>query len=603
MGRVHSLRKEKSRQINQDLKIHCCKGLLLKLILPYFKKNWLKILAGILCMLTVDGAQLIIPQMIKTAVDTMAAGNIDRSILVRQCLLIAGLGIFMAILRYGWRILLMGSARDVEKGIRDDLFRQVLDLDMAYFDRIKTGDIMAHATSDIAHVRMAFGFGVIVLADTILLGGTTIGIMIWTNPKLTALAMIPMPFLILFTKHLGKKMHTFHKTAQESFSQLTEQIRESFFGIRVIKVFNFEKTIGQKVNLASTDYFKKNLKRAVVTALLRPMVILFFNMSTLIIVFYGGFLVMEQHLTPGELVAFLQYMGILAWPIIAIGWMTNLFQRGMASLKRINKLLDAKPSVQSPISPIRISSFKGGIKFSRAGFSYTQQQPVLSNITMDILPGKKIGITGPPGGGKTSLVQLIPRLYNPTAGSLFIDDHDISTLDPDFLRDNIAFMPQESFLFSGTMEENILMGRNVKKERLDRIIHACDLFATIKTMPEGLKTIVGERGVTLSGGQKQRVAMARTLIFDKQIIILDDPVSQLDAQTAQTIIARLNRMNPGSTFIIISHRLSALAACDQIYIIDKGLITGQGCHEELLDTSEFYKDSFRVQQFEEHNEN
>ena len=218
---------------------------------------------------------------------------------------------------------------------------------------------------------------------------------------------------------------------------------------------------------------------------------------------------------------------------------------------------------------------------------------------MDILPGTRVGITGPPGGGKTSLVQLIPRLYNLTAGSLFIDENEISCLDPDLLRDHIAFMSQEPFLFSGTLEENILMGRNNEKERLDQIIHACDLTATIKAMPGGLKTIVGERGVTLSGGQKQRVAMARTLIIDKQIIILDDPISQLDTQTAQTIISRINHMNPNATFIIISHRLSALAACDWIYIIDKGVITGQGCHEDLIDSNRFYRDSFRVQQFEE----
>ena len=575
----------------------------MKLILPYFKKNWLKILAGILCMVLVDGAQLIIPQIIKSAVDTLTTTQIDRYVLIRQCLIIAALGLAMAILRYAWRILLMGSARDVEKGIRNDLYRHVLELDMVYFDRVKTGDIMAHATSDIAHVRMAFGFGVIVLVDTLLLGGTTIGIMIWTDPKLTALAMIPMPFLILFTKYLGKKMHVLHKTAQESFSMLTEQIRESFFGIRVIKVFNFERTIERKANLASTDYFKKNLKRAFVSALLRPMLALFFNLSSLIILFYGGFLVMEQRLTPGELVAFLQYMGVLAWPIIAIGWMTNLFQRGMASLKRINELLDAKPLVQSPQSPDRPATIKGRIRFSRAQFSHDPQQPLLSDITMDIQAGTRVGITGPPGSGKTSLVQLIPRLYNLTAGNIHIDDHEISRLDPDQIREHIAFMPQESFLFSGTLEENILLGRKVEKQRLEQIIQACDLTTTINAMPDGLSTLVGERGVTLSGGQKQRVAMARTLIIDKPIIILDDPISQLDTQTAQTIIDRLKRMNPKATFIIISHRLSALAACDWIYILDKGLITGQGQHQDLIKSNKFYADSFRVQQFEESHDN
>lgn len=571
----------------------------MKLILPYFKKNWHKILAGIVCIIAVDMAQLVIPQIIKTAVDTLAANRIDRYVLLQQCLIIVGLGLVMAFLRYAWRILLMGSARDVEKGIRDDLFGHLLELDMAYFDRMKTGDIMAHATSDISHVRMAFGFGLIVLVDTLLLGGTTIGIMIWINPKLTALAMIPMPFLIFFTRHLGRKMHTLHRTAQESFSQLTEQIRESFFGIRVIKVFNFEQIIEQKVNTASSDYYKKNLKRAFVSALLRPLLGLFFNLSSLIILFYGGFLVIEQRLTPGELVAFLQYMGVLAWPIIAIGWMTNLFQRGMASLKRINELLDAKPSVHALDSPVRPATINGRIRFHNAGFFHDPQTPVIANITMDIPAGTRVGITGPPGSGKTSLIQLIPKLYNLTSGSLFIDENEISCLDPDHLRNHIAFMPQEAFLFSATLRENILLGRDIDETRMAQIIQACDLTATIKAMPQGLDTLVGERGVTLSGGQKQRVAMARTLIMDKQIILMDDPVSQLDTHTAHTIITRLGRMKPKATFIIISHRLSALASCDWIYILDKGGIAGQGRHLDLINTNQFYQDSFRVQQFEE----
>jgi ATP-binding cassette subfamily B multidrug efflux pump len=442
----------------------------LKLILPYFKKNLVKILAGIFFMIIVDGAQLIIPQIIKSAVDTLAAAHMDPHVLMKQCLIIAGLGLAMAGLRYGWRIMLMGSARDVEKGIRNDLFHHVMELDMAYFDRVKTGDIMTHATSDINHVRMAFGFGLIVMVDTILLGGACIAIMVWTDPKLTALALIPMPFLIFFTKHLGKKMHILHKTAQESFSILTEQVRESFFGIRVIKVFNFEKTIGQKVEHASTDYFKKNLKRAFVTALLRPMLGLFFNMSSLIILFYGGFLVMEQRLTPGELVAFLQYLGVLAWPVIAIGWMTNLFQRGLASLKRINTLLDARPTVVTPDFPAQPGKIQGRIQFEKAGFSYDTKNSILADISMDIKHGTRIGITGPPGSGKTTLIQMIPRLYDLDKGRLCIDDLEIKTLDPDYLRSHMALMPQEPFLFSGTLEENILMGREVGTKRLD---HPC----------------------------------------------------------------------------------------------------------------------------------
>jgi len=550
-------------------------------------------------MIIVDATQLVIPQIIKHAIDTLNSGSFDNRTLFLQCSFILLAGLAMAGLRYGWRNLLMGSARDVEKGIRDDLFRHILNLDMAYYDKVQTGDIMAHATSDINHIRMAFGFGLIVLVDTILLGGATLAIMLWTNPKLTALAVIPMPFLIVVTKILGKKMHAFHKTAQESFSQLTELVRESFFGIRIIKVFNFETIAGHKVNIASTDYFKKNLKRAFITALLKPMLGLFFNLSTLVVIFYGGFLVMKHLITPGELVAFLQYLGILAWPVIAIGWMTNLFQRGMASLKRVNLLLDSRPDVSSPENARILSKVDGSIVFKDVSFSYNKDKAILSDINLKIRKGTSIGISGPPGSGKTSLVQLIPRLYNITKGKILIDGIDLDTMDLDFLRQNIALMPQEAILFSGTIKENILMGQDMGKNRLDRIITACSLKDTLEKMPAGLDTIVGERGITLSGGQKQRIALARTLMLQKPIIILDDPISQMDTHTAARVISQMNRMNLSSTFIIISHRISALASCDTIYIFKNGRIDHFGSHEELIQTSRFYKDSYLVQQFEE----
>jgi len=550
-------------------------------------------------MIIVDATQLIIPQIIKQAIDILSKGSFDSKTLFFQCSYILFLGLVMAGLRYAWRNLLMGSARDLENGIRDELFNHILNLDMAYYDKIKTGDIMAHATSDINHVRMAFGFGLIAIVDTLLLGSATLVIMLWTHPALTAFAMIPMPFLVMTTRILGKKMYAFHETAQESFSKLTELVRESFFGIRIIKVFNFESIISSKVEKASRDYFNKNLKRAFVNALLKPTLILFFNLSSLIMLFYGGFLVMKDTITPGELVAFLQYLGILAWPVIAIGWMTNLFQRGLASLKRINTLIDSAPDVTSPDHPVILACLSGHITFKNVSFAYGKGSPVLSDISIALEPGMTIGITGPPGSGKTSFVQLIPRLYNTISGKIFMDGHDINTLDLNFLRNHIAFMPQESFLFSSTIRENILMGRSVEDEKLDRIIEACCRKETLEKMPDGLETLVGERGVTLSGGQKQRITLARTLINEKPIVILDDPVSQVDTHTASKLIAAINYMNSGSAFIIISHRISALASCDRIYILKKGRIDHSGSHNELIETNRFYRESFRVQQLEE----
>ena len=570
----------------------------MKLIYPYFKKNINKILLGILCMILVDAAQIVVPQIIKNIIDRLATSSFDRTTLLVQCLFILILGLAMAVLRYGWRNLLMGSARDVEKNIREDLFRRVLSLDMAYLDKVKTGDIMAHAVSDINHIRMAFGFGLIVFVDIILLGGATLAIMFITDTKLTLLAMIPMPLLIIVTKIMGEKMHTFHTTAQQSFSFLTELVRESFLGIRIIKVFNFETLTGKKVNLAATDYFNKNLKRAFIAALLKPLLGLFFNLSTLIIIFYGGFLVIQKSITPGELAAFLQYLGILAWPAIAIGWITNMFQRGMASLKRINLLINAEPDVSSPENPAKLSKIAGNINIHNVSFAYEQSKRVIKNIDMKIQKGSRIGITGPPGGGKTTLVQLIPRLYNPTKGRIYIDETDIKNIDLEFLRENISLMTQEAFLFSGTIKENILMGRQHEKKRIEQVIHACCLETTLKKMPKGIDTLVGERGMTLSGGQKQRIALARTLMADKPIVILDDPISQMDSDTASRVIFRMHQMNSDACLIIISHRISALNPCDRIYILNRGRVEAAGTHEELIQKNNFYKKSCDVQQSE-----
>ncbi|WP_394699358.1 ABC transporter ATP-binding protein [uncultured Desulfobacter sp.] len=569
------------------------------MILYYFRKNFKKIAAGVFFMIVVDLLQLVVPQIVSRAVDTLAQAHFDRHILLIQCTVIVGAGLLMTLLRSGWRMLLMGSARDLERGIRDELYTHMLGLDMAYYDKTRAGDIMAHATSDILHVRMAFGFGIIALVDTLLLGSACIGIMVWTSPKLAALCLIPLPFLVLVTKHLGNRMHNYHTTAQEAFSELTEQVRESFFGIRVIKVFNFEPQVRQKTAHSAQGYFRKNLKRAYINALLRPLLELFFNTSTLIIILYGGILVMNDQLSPGDFVAFIQYLGILAWPVIAIGWMTNLLQRGMASLKRINVLLNTRSAITFLEDTVMPDGVTGNIRFEQVCFSYDNKVNVLSDISMEIPAGARIGITGPPGCGKTTLLSLIPRLYDPMAGRISLDGKDLKTLDPQFLRRHISFMAQEPFLFSGTLEDNLLMGEGDKKgDVLDEVIHICDLGDTIAQMPKGLGTLVGERGVTLSGGQKQRVTLARTLVRPKPVLLLDDPVSHLDTRTADRVIRGLNRMNRDAVMVMVSHRISALADCDQIYVMDNGRIVDQGTHEQLKASNAFYRTSFRVQQSE-----
>ena len=571
----------------------------LKLLIPYFKKHTRHIIGGILCMIVVDGLQLVIPEIIKRSVDMLATSKPDASVFAQQAFLIIILGALMMAIRYAWRVLLMGSARHVEKGLREDLFSRIIHLDPTFYDSVKTGDIMARATSDINHIRMAFGLGIVAIIDAFLLGGATIAVMMWMNVKLTLLALIPMPFLIVSTKILGRKMHEYHNTAQESFSALTELVRESFFGIRVVKVFNFENLVGDKVSRISTEYFHRNLKRAILTSFLKPLMTFFFNSSTFIIIFYGGFLVTRDAVSPGEMVAFVQYMGVLAWPMIALGWMTNLFQRGLASLKRVRRIIETEPAVQSLPGAVSPDLTAGDIEISDVVFAYNSSPPVIDHVSMKIGKGESTGISGPPGSGKTSLIQLIPRLYDPKTGFISIAGTDLREMDLTALRERIGFMPQESFIFSGSIRENIVMGQAVSDQRLNDIIRATMLADTLDAMPDGLETVVGERGVTLSGGQKQRIALARTLVSPKDIILLDDPVSQMDTDTASAVMEGVKRLRGDAKLVIISHRIAALTFCDNIFILNKGEIENQGSHHTLMETNPFYRNSFTAQMFEE----
>jgi len=571
-----------------------------EVITPYFRQNKKNIAVGILFLIVVDFFQIVIPWMVKSAINALSLDQPDIHLIFKYTAAIVLAGGGIAVLRYWWRILLMGTARRMERGLREDLFSHVLKLDARYYDRIKTGDLMAHATSDINHIRLAFGIGMIALTDAFFLGGAIIAFMLYMNTKLALLALSPMPLLILTAKSLGKRMHNLHSIAQESYSALTELIRESFYGIRILKVYNYETIVGNKAAAASRNYFEKNFKRAMVTALIKPLMVFFLNLSMFIIIFYGGFLVMEDRLSPGELVAFLQYMWLLAWPMIAIGWMINLVQRGLASLKRIEAVVKTVPGVKSPAKAESLTAPVKSIEFQGVSFSYEPLDNgvngnALDEIFLSVPAGRFIGITGPPGSGKTSLVQLFPRIYDPCSGKILFNGQDMKASRLESVRKKVAFMPQEAFLFSGTIRENIVMGNDVSEEQLMDVIKPAQLETTLDQMPAGLETLVGERGITLSGGQKQRIALARTLVQDKEIIILDDPVSQVDTDTASEIIKGLAGLKNKRTMVIVSHRISALTACDTIYVLKDGTVEDQGSHDSLMENNGFYRNTHALQ--------
>jgi ATP-binding cassette subfamily B protein len=566
-----------------------------KLVLPYFKEHFLKIASGIVILLTVDFFQLLIPYLTKKAIDVITYNKNDFNSVLKFGIIIVVSGLLITFLRYWWRIFLIGTSRHIEKGIRDSIFFNVMNFKAGFFDQTKTGDIMARATSDITHVRMAFGIGITAFTDAILLGGATIGIMFYLNFKLALLALVPMPFIALSTKILGKKMHDYHSDAQKSFSDLMENMRESFLGIRIIRVFNFEKFINKKIDSYSLDYFEKSLKRAVITSAIRPLMILFLNLSLLIILFYGGFLVMEEKITSGDLVAFIQYLSLLAWPVMALGWMTNLMQRGISSLKRIEEILNSGKSVYEKENRKEVIEKVENIRCENLMFSYEKNKFVLKNISFKLKKGEVLGITGPPGSGKSTLASIISGLYEPLSGKIEINGKDLKTIKIENLREKISYMPQESFIFSGTLKDNIILGQKYDKEKLENSLKISCLESDIENMPDGLDTIVGERGVTLSGGQKQRTALARAFYKSGDIIVLDDPISQVDSNTARSLLENLKILCETKILIIISNRISAILNADKILVMENSEIKNSGSHEELIKESRFYKKSCQIQ--------
>ena len=577
----------------------------IELIKPYFWENRYKIAVGFACLIVVDVLQLLIPRIIKWAVDDLATMQIDRTDLLRYAAYMVTMALLIGLFRYIWRRCLLGTSRRVEEGLRNRLFAHVQSLSASYFDHMKTGDLMAHATNDIQQIRMATGMGMVALNDAIVLGAAAIGFMLYINVKLTLFVLIPMPLIVLGTRFFSKKMHRRYQDVQASFSDLTEVVRERFAGIRIIKAHNREKAEEARVRSVSKDYIDKNISLVKIIGLFFPMMLLLSNLSLAIVIYLGGRQTIMQTITPGDLVAFISYLGLLTWPMMALGWVTNLIQRGRASLDRINAILQIQPEVRERQDAVSIARSRGGIVFEGASFRYAANggppnAEVLSQVDLSIAPGSVVGIVGPPGGGKTTLLSLIPRVYDPTAGRILLDGHDIRELKLDDLRSQISFMPQEPFLFAGTIEQNITFENpSISSQALETAARDAALLDTIEGFPKGFKTIVGEKGIILSGGQKQRIALARCLLQDTPLLVLDDPISQVDLETGNTIIDTITKMAGNRTIIIVSHRLSAVRFADRIITLAKGRIVESGTHTQLLQADQYYAKTYRLQEIEE----
>jgi len=569
----------------------------MKELLKYLWKWKFKIFLGVLALFIVDLSQLFVPLVIRSAIDKLIEEIMNLKILFIHFLIIIFLALLTAFFRYFWRYFIMGSAREIEKEIREKLYRHLLNLDFYFYQRKKVGDIMAHSTNDLEAIRMALGMGIVGAADFLIMFFFSLFFMLKISPSLTLYVLIPLPILSIIMLFFGSKIHHLFRKVQEGFSYLSEIAQEAFSGIKVIKAFVKEKEEEKIFYKGNELFFKRNMNLAYLWGAFMPLITLISGISIVLLIFIGGKKVILNEISLGSFVAFVSYIEFMIWPMMAIGWIINVFQRGAASMDRINDLLREKRVVKNVPNPIKIKKLKGKIEVKNLSFYYpNEEKPVLKNISFKINPGEKIGILGKIGSGKTTLANLFLRIIEPPDNTIFIDEIDIKKYDLEDLRREIFLLPQEAVIFSGKIKENIAFTNPYARE--DEIIKAAisaHIYDEIYLFPNKFDTIVGERGITLSGGQRQRIALSRAFLLNPSIFILDDALSQVDSETEEKIINNLKEYLRDKTTIIISYRTSVLKNLDRIIVLVDGEIEDIGTHEELIKKDGFYKKVYEIQ--------
>jgi len=551
-----------------------------KKLAHYFKRHWIWLLIGFITLVISQLISFYVPFLIRYAIDSMVSKK-GLAVIARYAILSVIFTIISSGLRILQRYAFSGTAQKIGFQLREEIFNKILSQSFSYFNRTPVGEILARSTSDIDNINRFNGMGLINLLSTIFTLGIGVPLMLSLNARLTLYAFIPLPFIALGSYIFGKKMMDKFTSVQNLFSQFTTFVQENLNGVRVIRAFNQEENQAGSFEKKNKSYLEKNIEIAKLIGFFFPYVFLLSGITTAILIWIGGQEVISGEITLGELVQFLQYMGMFTWPIMALGWVINMVQRANVSWRRLEDILLSKPVIVNPSSPIR-PKIKGKITFENVSFKYDGEY-ILKDINLVIEPGQKVAIIGPTASGKTTLINLIPRFYDPTEGRVLIDDIDVKDMDLAILRNAIGYIPQDPFLFSDTAKENIAFGKlDAPREEILKVAEIAHVRKEIEEFPEGLETHIGERGVTVSGGQRQRLTLARALLIDPAILILDDAFSSVDASTEKGILEDLDSYIRKRTSIIITHRISSITDADLIVVLEDGKIIEQGTHEELL---------------------
>jgi ATP-binding cassette, subfamily B, multidrug efflux pump len=570
-------------------------------LFPYLCRYWHSYVWGGLSLLIYNSAKVMIPLLIGTAIDDMKRG-LSAAKIEHYALLLLVIAVASGIFLYLMRQIIIGASREIEFDIRNDLFQRLEAQQPSFFQRHRTGDIMARSTNDLNAVRQLLGPAIMYSANTLVFTAAALPFMIRISPKLTLFAFLPLPFASILVQYFGARIHTRFERIQAMFSDISAMAEENFSGARLIRAFAQEQAQIEAFEEANREYIRRSLLLARLMAMLWPTLEFVLGVSLVITLLVGGHEVAQHRITVGQFTSYNVYMVQLTWPMIAIGWVTNLVQRGAASVVRIHDLMTEKPTIDDAASLPELTGapIAGSVEFRNLSFTYATGPEVLHNLSLEIPAGSSLAITGPTGSGKSTLVSLIPRLQDAVPGTVLIDGRPIREYPLETLRRAIGFVPQETFLFSETIRENVAFGvDHASDEQIVEAATTAHIATEIEEFPRGFQTIVGERGMTLSGGQKQRTAIARALLRDPRILILDDALASVDTHTEDQILSGLREAMQGRTTILIAHRVSTARNADRIAVLVDGRIAEIGTHDELLERGGYYAELAEKQSLEE----